>query len=83
MSSFMQEKKVVRCKWVFAVKRNVDGSVNRFKARLVAKGFTQSYDIDYKETFVPVKTHNFIRVLLSLAANLNWPLHQLDIRMHS
>lgn len=73
-------KKLVGCKWVFAVKRNADGSVNRFKARLVAKGFTQSYGIDYKETFAPVAKLNSIRVLLSLAANLDWPLQQLDIK---
>lgn len=40
-------KKTVGCKWVFAVKYNSDGSVNRFKARLVTKGFTRSYRIDY------------------------------------
>ena len=68
------------CKWIFTVKRNADGSVNRFKARLVAKGFTQSYGIDYQETFVPIAKLNTIRVLLSLASNLDWPLYQLDVK---
>lgn len=62
------------------MKYNADGTINRFKARLVANGFTQSYGVDYEETFAPVAKLNSIRVLLSLAANLDWPLHQLDIK---
>ena len=51
-----------------------------YKARLVAKAFTQTYGIDYQETFAPVAKINSIRVLLSLAVNSNWPLHQLDVK---
>ena len=73
-------KKLVGCKWVFTVKYKADGTVERYKARLVVKGFTQTYDIDYTDTFAPVAKLNTIRVLLSLAANLDWPLHQFDIK---
>ena len=73
-------KKLVGCKWLFTIKHKADGSIERLKACLVAKGFTQSYEIDYQETFAPVAKLNTIRVLLSLAANQDWPLHQLDIK---
>ncbi|RVW73427.1 Retrovirus-related Pol polyprotein from transposon TNT 1-94 [Vitis vinifera] len=73
-------KKPVGCKWIFTVKYKSDGNVDRYKARLVAKGFTQSYGIDYQETFAPVAKLNTVRVLLSLAANLDWSLHQLDVK---
>ncbi|RZB99386.1 Pentatricopeptide repeat-containing protein isoform B [Glycine soja] len=43
----------IGCKWVFRVKENPDGSVNKYKARLVAKDFHQQLGFDYKETFSP------------------------------
>lgn len=36
------EKNVIGCKWVFKVKCNSDGSIERHKARLVAKGYAQT-----------------------------------------
>uniref|UniRef100_A0A2N9EHC7 Integrase catalytic domain-containing protein n=1 Tax=Fagus sylvatica TaxID=28930 RepID=A0A2N9EHC7_FAGSY len=71
---------IVGCRWVFTVKQNPDGTVDRLKARLVAKGFTQTYGLDYTETFSPVAKLNSIRIIISLAANLDWPLHQLDVK---
>uniref|UniRef100_A0A2N9FGX9 Reverse transcriptase Ty1/copia-type domain-containing protein n=1 Tax=Fagus sylvatica TaxID=28930 RepID=A0A2N9FGX9_FAGSY len=70
---------VVGCKWVYKIKRNSDGTVSRYKARLVAKGFHQQAGIDYDETFSPVVKPTTVRIILTLAAQFQWPLRQLDI----
>ena len=75
-----EDKLVVGCKWVFTIKYKSDRSVEHYKARLVAKGFMQTYGIDFQETFAPIAKMNSIRVLLSLAVNLDWPLLQFDIK---
>lgn len=67
-------KKLVSCKWVFIIKHKVDGSVERYRVCSVAKGYTQTFSVDYQETFAPVVKLNSIRVLISLAANQNWHL---------
>ena len=62
------------------LKQNPDGTVDRLKACLVAKGFTQTYGLDYTETFSSVAKLNSIRIIISLVANLDWPLHQLNVK---
>lgn len=37
-------------------------------------------ELDCEETFAPVAKMNSVRVMHSLASNLDWPLHQLDIK---
>ncbi|KAB2617910.1 hypothetical protein D8674_013779 [Pyrus ussuriensis x Pyrus communis] len=73
-------KKTVGCKWIYKVKFNSDGSIERHKARLVARGFTQTFDVDYKETFAPVAKMNSVRVLLSVAVTKGWPMYQMDVK---
>ncbi|WVZ66155.1 hypothetical protein U9M48_015421 [Paspalum notatum var. saurae] len=77
---FPTGKRAVGCKWVFTVKQTPEGKVDRYKARLVAKSYSQTYGIDYDETFAPVAKMSTLRTLISCAANFGWPLHQLDVK---
>ena len=80
LTTLPAEKKAVSCKWIYTVKQNPEGKVERYKARLVARGFSQTYGIDYDETFAPVAKMNTVRILVSCAANFGWKLHQLDVK---
>jgi len=74
-----KDKKVIGCKWVYKVKHNADGSVNRYKAKLVVKGYAQTYGIDYEETFSPVAKMTIVRAIIAMAATKGWSLHQMDV----
>jgi hypothetical protein len=54
--------KAVYCKWVYKMKCDSKGNIERFKARLMAKDFTQREVIDYTETFSPVSCKNSLRI---------------------
>ena len=76
----IKDKKLLGCRWIFTVKYKSDGSLERYKARLVAKGYTQTYGIDYKETFTHAAKMNTIRILISIMVNLDWNMQQYDIK---
>ena len=61
-------KKVIRVRWVYRTKLNVDGSINKFKVRLVVKGYSQQHEVDFSDTFASVARYDTIRLLLSLVA---------------
>ena len=75
-----QGKQPVGCTWVFTIKHTPEGKVERYKARLMAKGYTQTYGIDYDETFAPVAKMNSVRTLISCVVNLDWDIYQMDVK---
>lgn len=62
------------------VKRNEDGSIDRFKSRLVAQGYSQVKGVDYEEVFSPVARYTSVRSLLALANAQDLEIHQMDVK---
>ena len=71
--------KAITSRWVFIIKTGTNGHQACFKARLVARGFEQTDGVDFLETFAPIVPWETIRILIAIAAHLNWSIHQLDV----
>ena len=79
LTNLPEGKKAVGGRWVFALKKNIDGS-EKYKARYVAKGYSQKMGVDYEETFSPTANLTSVRVLMQKAAQENLILHQMDVK---
>ena len=74
-----QNRKAIGCKWVFKVKYDPDGSIERYKAGLVTQGFSQVHGIDHIETFATTIRRESLRIFLAIAAVLGLILLQMDV----
>ena len=79
LTTLPEGKDVVGGKWVYAVKKNGDGT-DKYKARYVAKGYNQKKGVNYDETFSPTASMTSIRVLAQKAAQNNLIVHQMDVK---
>ena len=75
-----RDNKATSCRWIFKVKYNVDGMVNRYKARFIAKQYTQTHGVDYEETFPLVANMTTVRTVIALTTARGWHLPHIYVK---
>jgi histone deacetylase 1/2 len=66
---------------VYKIKKNPDESISRFKVRWVAHDYRQIEDLDYEKKYASVIRSDTSRILLSIAASLDWKIRQFDVKL--
>ena len=78
MAKLPAGRKPVGSKWVFKVKYNNDGIINKFKEKVVTQGYLQVYGIDFEKTYASTVRYDMLRLLFAIAAIEDWEIHQID-----
>nr|GEX47516.1 hypothetical protein [Tanacetum cinerariifolium] len=58
----------------------MDRVVHAYKAHLIAKGFTQTYRVDYEETFYHVADIRAIRILIAIIVFHDYEIWQMNVK---
>eukprot|EP00253_Pinus_taeda_P032150 PITA_32150 len=75
-----EDRSVVGSRWIYKIKYAADGNIEKYKAKFVAKGYPQKEGIDYEDTFTLVARYNSIRFIISLATQMGWEIHKMDVK---
>ena len=80
LTALPPDRKALRGKWVYKLKRGPFGEVLRHKARWVVKGFQQREGLDYNETFASVVKPMSYKALFAIAAAKDLEIEQMDVK---
>nr|GEU79323.1 copia protein [Tanacetum cinerariifolium] len=70
----------ITLKWIYKVKLDELGGIQKNKAHLVAHGYRQEEGIDFDEYFAPVARLDDIRLFLAYATHMNMLIYQMDVK---
>jgi Reverse transcriptase (RNA-dependent DNA polymerase) len=71
--------KALPSKWVYKIKRDEFGKIERYKSRYVAKGYLQRLG-EEESVHAPTSSNVVLRILLAMAAQEDLDIDQLDVK---
>lgn len=81
IANLSSNKSTISTKWIYKVKLNTNGSLQKYKAQLIVRSFEQKKGIDYEETFVLIIRWSTIRAIISIAEQNYWTLYHMDVKI--
>ena len=72
---------IVGSKWTYCLKKNDKSTIIHPKSYLVAQGFTQTFGVNYDETYAPIVRMTSLQTICTIAACNNWLIHQMDVNV--
>ena len=76
----LKGRKPTKSRWVYTIKYNRDGTIERFKSRFVVCGYSQRQGVDYDRAFSATLRSTSFRTLLAIAAGQKMRLMQFDVK---
>lgn len=75
----LRGRQPTKSRWVYDIKFNRDGTIEKWKARFVVCGYSQRQGVDYDRAFSATLRATSFRTLLAIAAGKKLRLDQFDV----
>ena len=79
LTKLRKGKRALWNKWVYKLKSREDGNPPMYKGCIVVKAFEQKKGMDFDEIFGPMVKMTSIQIMLSIVANMDLKVEQLDV----
>jgi hypothetical protein len=76
-----QGKTITIFGWLYNIKHDAYGSIEKFKERFMVRGFSQREGVEYKETFSTITMYASIRVIISFTLVMRWRIYHMDVKI--
>src|SRR5438046_10060775 len=80
LTNLSSGKRVIPLKWIYKIKRDAKGVLEKYKARIVVRDFSQIVDLDFDETFAPIVRIESIRIILTIATANDLHILHIDCK---